>query len=345
MTGYRLEFNSMHHDTLSVKKSFTAAAVALWLVGCQSTLDQVAAPADAGSFQKIDDLVLVDCLLPGQVRRLGTQMTYIAPRRRVKTTQSDCGIRGGEFVLFDRSDYDNALQKLLPQARAGDAVAQTYVGEIYEKGLGLSEPNYAEAARWYRQAAASGHRPAQTNLGSLYERGLGVSKDRAAALDWYRRATGVTEDRLIFESELKARQAAFEREIALRNQVAASLRVQLSRAQAAGRATARASNPSTAKTAPAPEATPAQVAATPSPPDRLQLESVATSLQRETASEQEQVRKQLHAIEQVRQSEPVSGSGADGAGSKSALVGKLELTLRQRSDALAENQARLAMLH
>lgn len=88
----------------------------------------------------VKDYVLVDCLLPGQIRRLGTRMTYLSARRSVKTTERDCGVRGGEYVLFDRSDYASALTALLPKARSGDPVAQTYVGEIYEKGLGLASP-------------------------------------------------------------------------------------------------------------------------------------------------------------------------------------------------------------
>lgn len=287
--------------------------------GCQSTPESSApltAPSRSGA-ETLDDLVLVDCLLPGQVRQLGGRMSYLAPRRRVKTTQSDCGIRGGEFVRFDRSDYRHALQTLLPQARAGDAVAQTYVGEIYEQGLGLSGPDYAAAARWYRQAAERGHRPAQTSLGSLYERGLGVAQNRAAALDWYRRAIGLSEDRVIFASELKAQQAAFQREIALRNRVAASLRAQLAR---------------------------------PRPAQRQQLAAIAQSLERDAASEQEQVRKQLHAVQTLHADNALTTDAkisktktASSVGQKAALVGKLELTLRQHSEALAANQARLAM--
>lgn len=342
----------MHTKAISATYAVSAAfpvslalslAASLALLGCQSTPEQSTplAASGASGFAQIDDLVLVDCLLPGQIRQLGSRMTYLAPRRRVKTTKSDCGIRGGEFVLFDRSDYRHALASLLPKARSGDPVAQTYVGEIYEKGLGLPGPNYAEAARWYGQAAASGHRPAQTNLGSLYERGLGVRQDQAKALDWYRRATGVTEDRLIFESELKAQQAAFQREIALRNQVAASLRAQLSRTSAAGAAQA-GSAPSATPSAAARAGTSAAGA---TPIDRRRLESVAQSLQRDAASEQEQVRKQLHAVQQVKaaDSSTVGKKTAD-SGKKAALMGKLELTLRDRSDALAANQARLTMV-
>ena len=284
------------------------------------------APAGANDFHKIDDLVLVDCLLPGQIRQLGTRMTYLAPRRRVKTTRSDCGIRGGEYVLFDRSDYRAALQALLPKAQGGDAVSQTYVGEIYEKGWGLPAPDYAAAARWYRAAAQSGHRPAQTNLGSLYERGLGVSKDRATALDWYRKATGVAEDRVIFESQLKAEQKAFQKEIALRNRVASSLRQQLKRS--------KASSGNTGK--PARTAAPA--------PSKQELERVTESLRRDAKSEADRVQKELHAVKELKKAEAVEKTKSSEPTKKAAQMGKLELSLRRKSDALADNRRRLAMV-
>ncbi|HSN72848.1 MAG TPA: hypothetical protein VLT59_15130, partial [Steroidobacteraceae bacterium] len=78
-------------------------------------------------------LLIVDCLLPGQVRKLGGQMTYMSPRRPVRTTVSDCEIRGGEYVAYDRANYATALKVWMPQALCGDTVAQTHVGEIFEK--------------------------------------------------------------------------------------------------------------------------------------------------------------------------------------------------------------------
>jgi hypothetical protein len=183
----------------------------------------------------IDDYVLVDCWLPGQLRRLGTRMTYLAPRRLIKTTKSDCGIRGGEFVLFDRSDYSTALATLLPKARAGDPVAQTYVGEIYEKGLGLAAPDYAVAANWYRKAAEQGYSPAQTRLGSMYERGLGVPSDRVRALNWYRKASGLDKDLRIWNSELEAERKRFRQELALRKRTIASLKSELRRTKQASK--------------------------------------------------------------------------------------------------------------
>jgi uncharacterized caspase-like protein len=119
-------------------------------------------------------------------------MTFLTSRRPVKTSAQDCEIRGGEYVAYDRADYRTSLNVWLPQAQAGDKEAQTYVGEIYEKGLGVA-PDYALAATWYRKAAAQGHSRAQINLGFLYEKGLGVEKDPMQALSWYRQASGLKE--------------------------------------------------------------------------------------------------------------------------------------------------------
>jgi hypothetical protein len=148
------------------------------------------AVASSEDRQNADRFLSVDCLLPGQVRKLGTGMTYLAPRRAIKTTGSDCAIRGGEYVAYDRANYATALKVWLPAAEGGDKVAQTYVGEIYEKGLGTA-PDYAAAASWYKKAADQGYSRALINLGFLYEQGLGVPKDQAAALNLYRKAAGI----------------------------------------------------------------------------------------------------------------------------------------------------------
>jgi Caspase domain/Sel1 repeat len=139
--------------------------------------------------QNADRLLIVDCLLPGQVRQLGTSVTYMAARRAVKTTGSDCSIRGGEYTAYDRANVTTALKVWLASAQAGDKVAQTYVGEMYEKGPG-GAPDYAAAASWYQKAADQGYARALINLGFLYEQGLGVPRDQAKALVLYRKAAG-----------------------------------------------------------------------------------------------------------------------------------------------------------
>ena len=138
------------------------------------------------------DLEIVDCLLPPQIRQVGGR-TFSTPRRPTRTTETECRVRGGEWVSYDRAKLETALAIWQGAADAGDAEAQTVVGEIYEKGLGPT-PDYARAADWYRKAADQGHARAQFNLGTLYEQGLGVEKDPLQALNLYRAAGGLEGD-------------------------------------------------------------------------------------------------------------------------------------------------------
>jgi hypothetical protein len=145
----------------------------------------------------IDELYIVDCLLPGRVRTLGRKLSYLAARRVIKTSGSQCGIRGGEYVAYDRANYQTALKVWMPLAKSGDVKAQSYVGEIYEKGLG-TQPNYQKAAIWYQKAASQGYSRAKMSLGSLYERGLGVPKSNVKALALYRDASGLKDRQVEF---------------------------------------------------------------------------------------------------------------------------------------------------
>lgn len=211
------------------------------LIGCQSRgvgngADLTA--AEGYDPEQTDKLFVVDCLLPGQIRKLGSQMTYLSARRPVKTTAADCEIRGGEYVAYDRANYASALRVWLPQAKQGDAQAQVIVGEIYEKGLGgLADSRLA--AQWYRKAAEQGNSSAQINLGHMYEKGLGVERNLAEALNWYRKASGLDGTDLQFASVTAAQVSSdYEKKLAELRQAsesyqkqAESLRRQLNRAQ------------------------------------------------------------------------------------------------------------------
>jgi uncharacterized caspase-like protein len=145
-----------------------------------------------GSAQSLE---VVDCLLPGQIRQLGTQITYPTERRPVRTTAEDCAIRGGEYVAGDRADYGASLKIWLGEAQKGSAEAQYYAATLYEKGAGGS-PDYRQAAEWYRKAAEQGEKRAMVSLGRLYEQGLGVSKDPVQAFKWFAKASGLNEGSL-----------------------------------------------------------------------------------------------------------------------------------------------------
>jgi len=152
-----------------------------------------------GTEEDADKLLIVDCLLPGQIKRLGAGSTYVTPRRPAKLTALDCEARGGEYVAYDQANSATALKVWLPNAQEGNMVAQTYVGEIYEKGFGI-EPDYQLAAAWYKKAAAQGYARAKLNLGYLYEKGLGVEQDLKMALALYREASGLSDTDMEFES-------------------------------------------------------------------------------------------------------------------------------------------------
>lgn len=158
------------------------------------------------------DLEVVDCLLPGQVRQLGTG-SYVTQRRPVRTTTSDCRVRGGEYVSYDRADLKSALGVWLAAAEAGDPEAQNTVGEIYERGIG-AEPNYEVAIIWYQKAADKKYSRALFNLGTLYEQGLGVPADKVAALNFYRQAWGIPEDTIMFQTAARQEQEALREELA-----------------------------------------------------------------------------------------------------------------------------------
>jgi uncharacterized protein len=143
----------------------------------------------AQNSQRREEFEVVDCLLPPQIRTVGGRV-FQTPRRPTRTTVTECRIRGGEWVSYDRANLETALKIWLATAQSGDADAQTTVGEIYEKGLGVP-PDHVRAADWYQKAADQGYSRALFNLGTLYEQGLGVARDPLRALNLYREAGGL----------------------------------------------------------------------------------------------------------------------------------------------------------
>ena len=168
------------------RRSARAAIGAILATTCWTApplaVAQTSAPAEA--------YMVVDCLLPGQVRKLGRSATFITPRRPIRTSGMNCEIRGGEYVAADRATFASSLAVWLPSAQGGDAKAQAYVGRIYAEGFDRA-PDYAQAASWYQKASDQGYSQAMIDLGQLYERGLGVPKDAVKAVNLYRKATGL----------------------------------------------------------------------------------------------------------------------------------------------------------
>lgn len=167
-----------------------------------------------------DQLYIVDCLLPPQIRQLGQNFTYIPPRKPAKLTARECALRGGEYVAYDEANFATVAKVWKQQADEGDPTAQNYMGELFEKGIN-GTPDYETAAIWYKKASEQGFSQAQLNLGNLYEKGLGVPQDSVKAINLYRQAAGVTEAKLelVTEKELRERREKESQRIELERQV------------------------------------------------------------------------------------------------------------------------------
>jgi hypothetical protein len=189
------------------------SACTLFALGVGAATSGVTAKAESfadENAEAIKAIAIVDCLLPGQMRRSG-MVSYLGPRLPVKATARDCELRGGEYVEYDRATLKSSLAAWQEKAEAGDAQAQFYVGQIYEKGMDAA-PDYASAAQWYRKAAAQGSTPAKLALVDLMVAGKGVNADPIGALNLYREAMGVNE-KVVRESEADQRVDAVRKQL------------------------------------------------------------------------------------------------------------------------------------
>ncbi len=84
-----------------------------------------------------------------------------------------------------------AIERLLPAARQGDAVAQTTIGSFYQHGVGVKR-NLHKALHWFTLAAEQGDGLAQFNLGLLYQEGQGLERDEQKAIYWLHKVTEQT---------------------------------------------------------------------------------------------------------------------------------------------------------
>jgi hypothetical protein len=91
-------------------------------------------------------------------------------------------VRAG-IAAFNRENFNAAALILGPRAEAGDPLAQSYLGFMYETGRGVPQ-DYATAVYWYRRAANQGETTAQSRLGLLYDKGQGVSQNYIEAHAW-----------------------------------------------------------------------------------------------------------------------------------------------------------------
>lgn len=91
------------------------------------------------------------------------------------------------YSAYQRGLYVTAVKLAEPIAKLGDPAAQTLLGEIYSRGLGVRQDEKL-AARWYEAAAKSGSAEGQFRYALLLIDGKVVGQDLAKARDLMRSA-------------------------------------------------------------------------------------------------------------------------------------------------------------
>ena len=84
-------------------------------------------------------------------------------------------------------DYDEALRWLRSAAAAGDSSGMVDLGGAYLLGNGVDE-DFETAVQWFRKAAAAGNPAGMYDLGTMYENGQGVAEDHDKAKQFYSQA-------------------------------------------------------------------------------------------------------------------------------------------------------------
>ena len=94
------------------------------------------------------------------------------------------------LAAYNAQDYPEAVRWYRKAAEQGDASAQTNLGFMYKKGLGVDQDD-REVAHWYLKAAEQGVAGAQNTLGVMYYFGRGVAQDYVQAHKWFNIASAL----------------------------------------------------------------------------------------------------------------------------------------------------------
>ncbi|MZH05909.1 MAG: sel1 repeat family protein [Nitrospinae bacterium] len=118
------------------------------------------------------------------------------------------------------TDYEKALEILMPLAVKGHAPSQYNLGVMHEWGNGVPK-DYVKAMKWYKLSAQGSHKDAQNNLGAMYSKGEGTEQNFVDALKWFvisaengseagRKNIDIVEKRMTPEQITQARKLARE---------------------------------------------------------------------------------------------------------------------------------------
>jgi TPR repeat protein len=86
------------------------------------------------------------------------------------------------------NDHEKAAKLLPAMAEKGHVLAQSPLGQMYLKGLGVKQ-DFLEATKWLGKASAQGDGESSYTLGIMYELGHGVTKDAVRGTEFFERAS------------------------------------------------------------------------------------------------------------------------------------------------------------
>ena len=166
------------------------------LFGCQTSAPGPAVPSagskalglDGGpSVGDADEFLVVDCLLPGQLRSLGRHRPLMSARRQPHHRLRLRDPRRRVRRLRPRQLPDRLKVAGGGRRRRGAKQRRRDL----RAGLGTA-PDYGHGGPVVQEGPPTKASRAKINLGFLYEQGLGVPRDQAGmALNLYRRGVGL----------------------------------------------------------------------------------------------------------------------------------------------------------
>ncbi len=127
-----------------------------------------------------------------QTSRLRTTLDPIQVEQRIDKGLTAAGEASAfppdlAFGAFQRGWFLTAFSLALERAENGDPVAQTLLGVLQSRGLGVKQ-DLSAAAEWFRLAGQGGDKEALYSLGQLHLDGRGVERDIAEAARLFRLA-------------------------------------------------------------------------------------------------------------------------------------------------------------
>jgi TPR repeat protein len=109
------------------------------------------------------------------------------PAPAYKSTKADLDELEQARTAANSGKYEACYNGVCHVAIKGHPQAQSILGQLYEKGIGVDK-NADKAAMYYRKAAGKGVKEAQTRLGMMLYNGEGLAKNPKEASKWLKMA-------------------------------------------------------------------------------------------------------------------------------------------------------------